>query len=138
MKKAGPKMIEILIESFYQTADEDNSILQGDSRFSNQEFKTTIENATRDVDRLIARLKRRDGLHKIQKIEKLFHLLKERSENELKDLLSTIIPGTQPQAIQVFHRKLNDEKSDVHVEDDNIFLEILNNVDELLAAIENE
>lgn len=131
-------MIEILIESFYQTADEDNSILQGDSRFSNQEFKTTIENATRDVDRLIARLKRRDGLHKIQKIEKLFHLLKERSENELKDLLSTIIPGTQPQAIQVFHRKLNDEKSDVHVEDDNIFLEILNNVDELLAAIENE
>lgn len=138
MKKAGPKMIEILIESFYQTADEDNSILQGDSRFSNQEFKTTIENATRDVDRLIARLKRRDGLHKIQKIEKLFHLLKERSENELKDLLSTIIPGTQPQAIQVFHRKLNDEKSDVHVEDDNIFLELLNNVDELLAAIENE
>lgn len=128
-------MSEILVESIFNAAEEDSSILKDDPRLSDQSYANKINEINLKVNRLLGKLKREFGVEVGIRIENVFEKVKNLKEEIVEKIFINTIPDLDKQLVIQFHRQLQNNNTIKISEDDLMYLKIGENLEKLEQKI---
>ena len=126
---------DILIESIFDSIEEDKSILKDDPRLSERSFKRDVKNTEQAVDRIIGRLKREQGLRFNTRMETILSKFEKFGYETIEKIFNTVVPDINRQLIIQFNRQLKSDKDNKIEKDDVVYLKIIDHIDEIEKEI---
>lgn len=138
MPKGKQSLTDVLIDSIYFSASEDRNILKDDPRLSDRALLTKIEETVREVESSLGRMKIKEGIERGAKIENILDRLKNIGVEQVNTVLHCINPDLDQQMVTQFYRKLNGSVTDSSLDEDSLYLNILENIDEIEEHLYNE
>ena len=131
MQKGKRNLADKLIDSIYYSATRDKSFLKDDPRLLDQDIIAKIENTAQKIERAVGAIKIEEGIQKGKKIERVLYRLKEIGQEKVTTLVQSLAPNTDTQLVIQFYRKLDGSTTDSSLEEDALYLNILENIDEI-------
>lgn len=128
-------MSDILIESIFDSIEEDKNILKDDPRLSKRSFKRDVKNTEQAVDRIIGRLKREQGLRFNTRMETILSKFEKIGYEIMEKIFDTVVPDMDKQLIIQFNRQLKSDGDNKIEKDDVIYLKIIDHIDEIEKEI---
>ncbi len=128
-------MSDILIESIFDSIEEDKSILKDDPRLSERSFKRDVKNTKQAVDRIIGRLKREQGLRFNTRIDTILSKFEKFGYETIEKIFNTVVPDINKQLIIQFNRQLKSDRNNKIEKDDVVYLMIIDHIDEIEKEI---
>lgn len=129
-------MSDVLIESIFDSIEEDERILDDDPRLTNASFRKDVKIVEDSVDRIIGELKVDQGLKFGERIELVLSKFRSLKEDAIEKILNKIDPTIDKQLILQFNRQLKEDCEKKIDEDDLILLKIIENIDDVEDEIE--
>ena len=129
-------MSDILIESIFDSIEEDKSILKDDPRLSERSFKRDVKNTEQAVDRILGRLKREQGLIFNTRMETILSKCEKFGYETIEKIFNTVVPDINKQLIIQFNRQLKSDRDNKIEKDDVVYLKIIDHIDEIEKEID--